>query len=204
MSAQRLRKFIQRAPRYVLRPQDNQVMRFSLESMKGSGESDETMLHNLSETGVAFIVKPETQIKVGDIIKVEIPVPSEGQIAWWAKVVRTESFEPNQWMFSSKNPFKEIEKVLVACRFEDMPDEHTLTIRRGIERSFIKAMQDQQYLNWHYYRALIFQNYSKWIFYAALTAASIWFLYYISQPNENYDSSRGAPWGQRFKFFNEN
>jgi hypothetical protein len=199
MSALKLRKFVPRAPRYVLRPQDKHIMRFALEKTHGEGGIEHTVLYNLSETGVAFLVDPGTEFKVGDLIKVEVPVPQADQIAWWARVVRMEEYEPRTWFFSN-DPFKDQTKILVACRFEDLPEPHSRTLRQGIERSFIQAMRDQQFRNLFYYRTWAIQNLSKLLLYALLTAASLGFLYYISRPSANYDPQRGAPWGERFKF----
>lgn len=199
MAMRKLHRFVSRAPRYVLRAQDKQVMRFALQETKGDGGIDSTILYNLSETGVAFLIDTKTHVKLGDIIKVEIPVPQGEQIAWWARVVRTEEYQPKSWFFSD-DPFKDEAKTLVGCRFEELPAQHSLAIRKGIEESFIKAMREQKYRNWHYYRALFSQNAGRFLLYAVLTLASLYFIYYFSRPDTNYDAQRGAPWGQRFKF----
>jgi hypothetical protein len=44
--SENLRKFVPRAPRYVLRPQDRKVMRFSLEDSLGQGGVEHTILIN--------------------------------------------------------------------------------------------------------------------------------------------------------------
>jgi hypothetical protein len=174
-------------------------MRFALEKTHGEGGIEHTILYNLSETGVAFLMDPGAEFKVGELIKVEVPVPQGEQIAWWARVVRIQEYEPRTWFFTGE-PFKDQTKILVACRFEDIPESHVRTIRRGIERSFIQAMRDQQFRNMFYYRAWLIQNLTKILLYVFLTALSIGFLYYISRPSDNYDARRGAPWGERFKF----
>jgi hypothetical protein len=78
-----LRKFVPRAPRYILRPNDRKNMRFSLEDTVGPAGIEETILMNLSQTGVAFLTNGAARIEVGERIKVEIPIPSGEQIAWW-------------------------------------------------------------------------------------------------------------------------
>lgn len=199
MAAPKLHRFVNRAPRYILRPQDNQIMRFALKDTKGQGGIDSTILYNLSETGVAFLMAPGTKLKIGDMIKVEIPIPKGEQIAWWARVVRTEEWRPQYWFFSDDS-FKDDPKIMVACRFEELPEQHSQAIRQGVEQSLIQAMRDQKYRNRHYYRALFKQKVWQFLLYAVLTAICFGFLYYISRPSANYDSQRGAPWGERFKF----
>ncbi|MGE0529129.1 MAG: PilZ domain-containing protein [Bdellovibrionales bacterium] len=197
--AEGVRKFISRAPRYVLRPQDRHIMRFSLQETRGAGGIEHTILLNLSETGAAFLADQGTEFKVGEQIKVEIPIPGGDQIAWFARVVRIQEYEPRTWLFG-QDPFADQGKHLIALTFEDLPEPHSRAIRKGIEDSFLKAMREQQYRNWFYYRAYILHNLWQFIAYITLTILALGFIYYFSRPSENYDSKRGAPWGQRFKF----
>lgn len=198
MAAEKLRKFVPRAFRYVLRPQDKHVMRFSLEHAQGPQAIEQTPLINLSETGVAFLVNPETSIRLGDQIKVEIPVPESEQIAWWGRVVRVQEYEPETWLFA-KDPFRDEPKVLIGVRFEQLPEGHTRAIRKGIEQSFMRAMREQQYRNWLYYRTLAFQNVGKGLMLVGLTIAFIAFMWLVTRPYGNYDAEKGSPWGERFK-----
>jgi len=198
MGAENIRKFQPRAFRYVLRPQDKHVMRFSLQESQGPQGIEQTPLINLSETGVAFLVNPDTDIKLGDAIKVEIPVPESEQIAWWGRVVRVQEYEPQSWIFA-RDPFRDEPKVIVGVRFEDMPDGHTRAIRKGIEQSFMRAMREQQYRNWLYYRTLALQNIGKAVLAVALTIAFIGVMWLVTRPFGNYDPEKGSPWGERFK-----
>lgn len=195
--ADRIRKFVPRSFRYVLRPQDKNVMRFSLEHTSGSAHVEETFLINLSESGVAFLVSPGTEVHLKERLKVEIPVPGGEHIAWWGRVVRIQEYEPRPWF--GRDRFREDKKILVGVRFDDLPEGHTRIIRKGIEASFMKAMREQQYRNWLYYRTFAFRHLPKILGYTALLAAAIGFIWYFSRPSENYDGKRGAPWGERFK-----
>lgn len=198
MAAENLRKFVPRAFRYVLRPQDKHVMRFSLENTQGAAGIEQTPLINLSETGVAFLVNPDTPIRLGDQIKVEIPVPASEQIAWWGRVVRVQEYEPETWLFA-KDPFRDEPKVLIGVRFEGLPEGHSRAIRKGIEQSFMRAMREQQYRNWLYYRTLALQNIGKAVLFAALSVAFLGVMWLVTRPSGNYDADKGAPWGERFK-----
>lgn len=197
-----VRKFHMRSARYVLRPEDRNTLRYSLFKEHGEAATHQTVMLNLSETGVAFLMEPGRHPKVGEHIKVEIPIPGGEQIAWFGRVVRVQEYQPSRWV-SRRDPFQAQPKVIVGLKFERLPEAHTRAIRRGIEQSFIKAMRDQQYRNFLYYRALFFQYVPRALFYILLTAAAFGFIYYFTLPDANYDAKRGAQWGDRFKFFQE-
>lgn len=196
--ADRIRKFVPRAFRYVLRPQDKHLMRFSLENTSGSAHIEKTILINMSESGVAFLIDNKTDVHMNERLKVEIPIPGGEQIAWWGRVVRIQEYEPRAWFFGS-DPFKEEPKIMVGVKFDELPEGHSRTIRKGIEQSFMQAMRDQHYRNWLYYRNVA-RNFTKLLVIAALLAGLVGFLWYFTRPSENYDANKGAPWGQRFKF----
>jgi hypothetical protein len=193
-----VRNFISRSARYTLRPQDKNIMRFSLEtSGGGKGAIQETIMLNLSQTGAAFMVDAATAPNMGDRIMVEIPVPSGEQVAWWAIVMRLEEYVPKR-RFSQRDEFFEDRKMIVGLRFESLPDQHSKILRKGIEDSFLKVMRDQQYQNWMYYKTLIRRG-AEFCGYILLAAAAFYLVYWLAQPDANYDAKRGAPWGERFK-----
>lgn len=195
-----LRRFIPRAPRYVLRPQDRNMMRFGLSNERGPAHIEHTTLINLSESGAAFVTDASTDLKINDSIKVEIPIPNGEQIAWFARVVRIETYDGSGWLRFSRS-VSQVEQVLIALRFDELPEPHSRAIRRGVERSFLKALQDQQVRRILYWKAYLIQNILPILFYLAITIAAIGFIYYFTLPSNNYDSKRGAPWGERFKIF---
>lgn len=177
-----VRKFVPRAARYVLRPQDRTTMRFSLEDGHGKGAPiQQTMLINLSETGVAFLTDSAQGFGLGDHMMVEIPIPNGEQIAWWGKVVRIEEYEPRQWFFK-KDPFFDHPKMIVGVRFDELPAGHSRALRKGIEKSFLKAMRDQRYRTWLYYRTFFLQHSLQIMSYIILTALAVGFIYYFSRP----------------------
>lgn len=196
---EKIRRFIPRAPRYVLRAPDRNVMRFGLASLRGPAHIEHTTLVNLSETGAAFITDDTSDIKIGDTIKVEIPIPNGDQIAWFARVVRIEEYEERSWL-QIRDAEVRRDQVIIGLKFDALPEPHTRAIRKGIERSFLKAVHDQQLRRMLYYKTWLLQNIIPMVFYFVLTCAAIGFIWYFSRPAENYDGSRGAPWGERFKF----
>ncbi len=174
-------------------------MRFSLEDTVGPAGAEETLLINLSETGAAFIASSASRIEVGERIKVEIPIPSGEQIAWWARVVRVQEYEPRGW-FSKRDAFADSGRVVVALRFEQLPQGHSKTLRKGIEQSFLKAARDQRHRTYMYYQVMILQHLPKIMLVIFTTIVAFAILYWLQLPDENYDPKRGAPWGERFKF----
>jgi len=196
-----VKTFIQRAPRYVLRPTDRSTMRFSFQNTQGAGGIESTLLINLSETGVAFLVNRGGEPRLGDRVKVEVPIPQGETIAWWGSVVRINLYEPRTWF--GRDQFMEHPKVMVALRFEELPEQHTRAIRRGLNRAFLKAMREQQYKTLDYYKTLLSENWIQALVYFALTAFLVLFIYWFTLPSDTYDAKRGAQWGDRFKFFGD-
>ena len=175
-------------------------MRFGLSSLRGPAHIEYTVLINLSETGAAFITDHTADIGIGDSIKVEIPIPNGDQIAWFARVVRIQEHEERSWFYTRGAPVRK-DQIVIALRFDDLPEPHTRAIRKGIEASFLKALHDQQVRRVLYYKTYVMQNVIPLIFYFLLTCAAIGLIYYLTLPSENYDPERGALWGERFKFF---
>ena len=159
----------------------------------------ETTMVNLSESGVAFLMDAQAHPKIGEQIKVEVPIPNGEQLAWFGRVVHVREHTPSRWLSRKDSPSLK-PRVYVGIRFERLPIGHTRALQKGIEQSFIKAMRDQQYRNFHYYHAVVSQYFPRFLLYALLTAALIGFMYYITLPDEKYDAHRGSHWGERFKF----
>lgn len=194
-----LRHFKSRSMRYSLRPQDKNVMRFTMQTEDGGKNAvHETLMLNLSQTGVGFLVDAEMAPNMGDRMMVEIPIPSGEQLAWWATVVRLEEWVPRR-RFSKSDGFMETRKMIVGLRFEEMPDGHILNLKRGLEDSFMRIMREQKLRTAQYYKTLAWRA-AEYVFYAGLVLAAVWFIYWLAQPDANYDAKRGAPWGERFKF----
>lgn len=176
------------------------MMRFGLAQMRGSAHIEHTTLVNLSETGAAFVTDASCDLKIGDSVKVEVPIPNGDQIAWFARVVRIQEYDDRGWLALQRGG-KRMEQILVALTFDRLPEPHTRAIRKGIEKSFLKALQDQQVRKLLYWKAYFTQNIFPFLGYALLTIAAVGLIYFLSRPSENYDEKRGAPWGERFKFF---
>ncbi len=195
---EKIRRFVPRAARYVLRPGDTAQMRFSLFKHHGSGGIEETILINLSETGAAFLVDNGHAPALGEKIKVEIPIPHGETIAWFGRVVRVQEYQTSRWSSPKKDPFQPKPKIMVGLVFEELPEGHSRALRRGIEQSFMQAVRDQNYRNLTYYKTWIMHHVPRAAFYILLAAAAFGFIYYFTLPDSKYDAKRGAPWGERF------
>lgn len=193
-----LRKFVPRAPRYVLRPKDEKFLRFAYQDDRSHSYS--TQFINLSETGMAFSIDRETAPHIGDIIKVEFPIPGHSQVAWFARVIRIEEYSPDK----DRNLYHQDSEdlVLVGIKFHDLPPGHRKAIREGLNKKFNDLLIDR-------YRNLLYQltsalaaHFWKGLLYLSLLAGTAFLLYFFSLPDQNYDADRGAPWGQRYPSLN--
>lgn len=166
------RKFIPRAPRYVLGPGDNQVIRFAFLETKGPTATLKTSMVNLSETGLAFLVDPVLAPELGETIKLEIPVPGGERIAWFAQVVRVELFSSRKWWFSKPDGPAQ-ERVMVGVRFEELPQGHQKSIRKGLEKSFLEALKQERHRQLQYWKHYIIMNGPAIFLFAVLFAAVV-------------------------------
>jgi hypothetical protein len=166
------KKFVPRAPRYILGPGDNQVIRFAFLETKGATAALRTSMVNLSETGLAFLVDPVLAPELGETIKIEIPVPGGGNIAWFGQVVRIEMFQSRKWWFAnSDRPTQE--RIMVGVRFEELPHGHQKSIRQGLEKSFLEALRTERHRKVQYWKHYLVMNGPKILLFALLFAAVI-------------------------------
>lgn len=192
-----VRRFIPRAPRYVLRPNDKHMVRYASEYDRRP-IIQRTRLLNLSETGMAIEMDLSECPHVGERLKVELPVPAGEQIAWWARVVRT-NIRRKQWWTTHAE--MEPEKVVVALQFEGLPQGHIAAIRKGLNERFLEEMRERRQAQLVYLRALWIKNTWKILGWAAAAFVVAFTLYWLSRPSANYDPEKGTGWGERFQFF---
>lgn len=193
----RVRKFIPRAPRYVLRSSDKHVVRYLSEKDRIPIANRTTML-NLSESGMAIEVDLIHCPHVGDRLMVELTVPGGDQIAWWARVVRTHIRKPNWW---STQADQEPETVVVALHFDALPKGHVRAIRAGLNERFLEELRERRARQWLYVRSAAIQNTWKIVAVALTLITVVTVLYLLSRPTPNYDPAKGTGWGERFQFF---
>lgn len=114
-------KFLPRAPRYLLRPLDRNILR-----LKTSGTSVSTFseISDLSESGLSFDLTGGDPPREHEILKVEFTVPGQGQIACFATVTRVEAHVEDDGS-SGKT-------VRVAIRFRSLPRAHRRSLHESL------------------------------------------------------------------------
>lgn len=193
-----VRKFVERAPRYTLRPTDNRMMRFAHEGE--GGEVFATKIVDLSVSGLSFVVDRESSPFIYEMIKVEIPLPNGQQIAWWGKVVRMEEFADHKWYLKEED-FNDGAKVIVAVHFEQLPHAHVQRIKDALGPKFEELHNEKKKEAWKKLGALWADYTFQMLFYVAIIGAAAYLLWAISQPTDMYDAEKGSPWGQRMWFW---
>ncbi len=184
--AEQLRKFVTRAPRYVLRPGDDQILRFAHQDEKN--KSFTTRFLNISETGIAFLVDRSCLPLLGDQIKVEFPVPGGEQVAWFARVVRMEEVGT--------------EDVMVGIHFSELPEGHKNLINQALSEKLLEILREQRKESLKSFLQYFIAHYGKVTLYIICSLLAFGLLYLLSLPTENYDPEKGGTlWGNRFKFW---
>lgn len=196
-----VRAFIPRAPRYVLRPDDNQMIRYALPNEKNNPYI--TKFIDISQSGLAFVISQRALRDgfphVGESLKIEVPVPGGEQFAWWAKVTRIQEYE-NPWKRFDSDGFWNETVVLVAVVFENLPDGHAAALKTGLSKKFEEIAIEKA----KYRRKEIIEwwglNWRSILLYTLMTLMTFALLFWLSEPTANYDAHRGSPWGERYKF----
>ncbi len=196
--SQLLGRFVPRAPRYILRPNDERFIRFA--HYNNHSRTYKTELLNISETGLAFTTDRDNSPHIGDVIKVEFPIPGGNEhIAWFAQVIRIQEHIPKGW--KQKNS-QNIHHVLVGVRFHDLPPGHKNLIKKGLNHKFNTLLKDKYQKSLSEFAHSFVVHFWKGVFYLSLLTGTVILLYYFSRPDPHYDVDRGAPWGQRYPALN--
>lgn len=119
-------RYFQRAPRYIFRPDDERLMRFA--EMETRNSALRARIHDLSATGISFVVESNESPMTGDLLKIEFGLPGDRQVAWFATVVRVE--HKTDW----DPDVGEREYTLVGLRFRQLPAPFTNAIKRSLDR----------------------------------------------------------------------
>lgn len=189
-------KFKSRAPRYTLNASDYRFIRFAHQN--NSSQTYTTRFVDISLTGLAFVTDRDVSPNVSDLIKIEIPIDEKQPIAWWARVVRVEEYQPHKWHIR-KAGLQDENQVLVAVTFHELPAGHARVVHEALEKKFQElyvSERQQKMQNTVLYFA---ENIWRIFLYLLCALAVFWFLYYFSQPDLVYKKGKGAPWGQRYR-----
>jgi hypothetical protein len=130
-----------RAPRYILNPTDQSMMRVA--PMRTRGQAIPTRLLDVSESGLSFMVRADSpnasaselataDLRAselpdeGEMIKIEFTVPKRKQIACFATVIRVETVE--EW----HPDFGQITFSKIAIQFRNLPSAYKLHLQKSL------------------------------------------------------------------------
>ncbi len=185
--ANRAHRWRHRAPRYILRPEDNQFVRFA---QQNSRKSFGIELKNISSTGLAFSVQRDQAPRVGETIIIEFEAPGKTQMACYSRVVRLEAIDGRDHWSPNRH-------VMVAVVFLNLPRGHQATLNAGLHKKFDELRA--------YYARAEFRRRLQWLSnhfklvlaYAACILALLFVFYFLTQPRGNYTKYNTVPWGSR-------
>lgn len=191
-----IRRFISRAPRYSLQSTDANWMFFA--RPRDQDIKHQTRIMNVSETGLAFLVDSIMAPQVGDLIKVEFPVPGKDQVAWWAKVVRLEEFQDLSPWFDDvgKNTGGQI---LVGIRFEQLPEGHREEIREGLFLRYKEELELRRAEAWKNRKEFFKKNYKHLVLFAVCFLGGLLAIYGLSQIEHLFDVEKGSIYRELWK-----
>lgn len=133
-----LPRFQERAVRYIIRPEDQKVLRLVRQNHRH--RSYFTEIQNLSETGLAFILDRSEPLQTDEIVLLEFhPPESELSVACHGRIVRVENFETwhPQWGKARKRR--------VAVQFLETSTAFQNEIRKQIRAGFKKHHGRRRY-----------------------------------------------------------
>lgn len=185
-----LKRFTPRAPRYVLRPEDAQLLFFAHKDQP-SGSKYPTKILNVSETGIAFLVYKSTAPQIGDLIKIEFPVPGAEQIAWWARVVRMEEHASSPW-WSETDEGSSSTEIIVGVNFEHLPHGHRKEIQQGLYKRYQAVIQEHRRQRREALRDFVKSQFWNFVLFALCTTAIVMCLYWLSTLEPLFDIVKGS------------
>lgn len=121
---QSLAKYHSRAPRYILQPQDNTLIRVAGPQQVPWEEGTE--IQNISLTGLSFTAPHELCPLVGEFIKIQFEVPGQKGMACYGLVTRLEAISGSQ--------------MLVGVQFYKLEYAHRLVLLKGL----VEKLKEQQ------------------------------------------------------------
>jgi hypothetical protein len=122
--ANTLAKYHARAPRYILQPQENTLIRVA--GPRQVPWEENTEIRNISLSGLAFTAPPDLSPMLGEVIKIQFQVPGSKQMACYGLVTRLEPVSRSE--------------LMVGVKFYKLDMPHRVMLAKGLS---IK-LRDQQ------------------------------------------------------------
>lgn len=162
-----LSKYVARAPRYILQPDDNTLIRLAGPFQTPWEEGTE--IQNISLSGLAFTAPSDLCPVLGDIVKIQFEVPGSGQMACMALTVRLEK--------ASKS------RTIVGIKFMKMDFPQRIYITQALSQILRQQQrQKERQSSREILRSKIPQLILAWFFLGAwIVSLWMWFSGYIYQ-----------------------
>lgn len=129
-----------KTPRYTLKSANIKVGRFSIHSWFKNRRVLNTVIYDLSKTGISFIVPFYQAPKVGDSIAIEFTVPGADQIACMGRVMSVvDAGHLNEYHIR----IEKFPHVKVGLKFEQLPEKY-IKLLEGNLKSLVTKNIDQQ------------------------------------------------------------
>lgn len=128
---QSLAKYHARAPRYILQPQDNTLIRVA--GPRQIPWEEGTDIKNISLSGLAFTAPVELCPIVGEFIKIQFEVPNASQMACFGLVTRLEPLGQSE--------------MLVGIQFHKLEMTHRIVLLQGLAQRLKEQQQKNQALH---------------------------------------------------------
>lgn len=121
-----LAQYQKRAPRYILNTLDNSLIRLSAQTQTPWEEN--TIIRNVSLTGLAFTCPRDIQPLLGELIKIQFQVPGAEQMSCFGLITRIEKLDSIQ--------------ALVAVQFHRLELAHRINLAQGLALKELDSMKD--------------------------------------------------------------
>lgn len=159
---QNLAKYHARAPRYILQPEDNTLIRVA--GPQQTPWEEATEIQNISLTGLAFTAPPELCPLVGEVIKIQYEVPGSLQTACFGLVTRLDRVSSAM--------------VLVGVEFKKLELAHRIVLAQSLARK-LKNQSTREKIGFRQALGIILKHKRKEVLIAA-TALVLWaILFYV-------------------------
>jgi hypothetical protein len=186
------RKFFDRAPRYILHAGDEKIVRVAPRNRR-KNQIYHLEILDVSETGMSFIVNWNYLPQIGEILKVEFPVPGENRkVAWFAKVMRMEG------MGERPQEMNHFSGIKVGVEFIDMPKGHIRTLKAALNNKTQNRIRAHRLKKALQKRGEILRVMGQLIFLTAVCVGIYYFFKSYTEHDINYDPKRPVNWGERF------
>lgn len=193
---QALKYFIPRAPRYILRPSDSQILYFAQKNENGIKHP--TRIVNVSTSGIAFLVTKAEAPRIDDHVKIEFPVPGGEQVAWWARVVRIESYSDSRW-WSQNDSFDSSHEVLIAVTYVDLPSGHRKDIQQALQNRFHELQKQHRKEYFNDLKDFLLTNFWNFVLFGLCAVAAVLALALFTRYEPLFDVKDGSAYDKLFE-----